>query len=175
MLLTNYKNISDWFYIIVAALLVDFIVIVLAKYPGKNPEFKVKSLNEWYDRFGVYAVLSDVTSLLIGLAVTRYIYTALNLNNPLYFFVILALFQVAHDLFFFTQVITPIEKGENQMIDVFKSYAKENGAKILIADAAMLFSTVIISSMLKSIPDHYTVSTGIITVYALCYIVFTKS
>jgi len=175
MLLTDYNNVSDWFYIIVAALLVDFIVIVLAKYPGQDPVFKVKSLNEWYDRFGAFAVISDVTSLLIGIAVTRYIYTNLNLENPLYFFIILGLFQLAHDLFFFIAIITPITKGENQMIDVFKSYAKENGAKILLADAAMLFSTVIISDLLNSLPDHYTVTTGIITLYALSYIVFTKS
>ena len=174
MLLTDYNKIGDWFYIIIAALLVDFIVIVLTKYPGQNPTFKVKSLNKWYDKFQTLAVLSDVTSLLIGIAVARYIYTLLRLKNPLYFFLILIMFQLLHDLFFFTVVITPIKKGENQMIDVFKSYAKENGAKILLADAAMLISTVVVAATLSSIPDHYTVSLGITTLYALSYIVFTN-
>ena len=60
------------------------------------------------------------------------------------------------------------------MIDVFKSYAEENGAKILVADTLMLFSTVIAAYGLKTVPAHYTVSVALITFYALLYIVFTK-
>jgi hypothetical protein len=174
MNITDYKNTNDWFYIIPAAILVDFIVIVLAKLPKERPYFGVDALNAWYDRFGTFAVLSDVTSLLIGIAAARYIYTSLNLNNPLYFIATLLAFQLFHDLFFFTAVITPIKKGHNAMIDVFKSYAKENGAKILVADALMLIGSVLIASVLKSIPDHFTVSVSLITLYALCYIIYTK-
>lgn len=174
-ILTDSSAISDWFYYIPAALLIDFIVVVLAKYPGLNPIFKVEILNKWYDKFGTLAILSDVTSLLIGIAVSRLIYSTLNLKNPLLFLLILFLFQLAHDLFFFTAIITPLEKGENAMIDVFKSYAKENGAKILVADAAMLFGTVAVASILNTLPEDYTVLTTLITLYALTYIVFTKN
>lgn len=174
MNISNYANNQDWFYIIPAAILVDFIVIVLAKIPGEEHYFGVNALNKWYDKFGAFAVISDVTSLLIGIAATRYIYTSLNLSSPLMFIGVLLAFQLFHDLFFFTAVITPIKKGHNAMIDVFKSYAKENGAKILVADALMLIASVLIASLLKSIPDHYTVSVSLITLYALCYIIYTK-
>ena len=40
MNITNYNNIGDWFYLITAAVLIDFVVIVLAKYPGKSPTFR---------------------------------------------------------------------------------------------------------------------------------------
>jgi hypothetical protein len=60
------------------------------------------------------------------------------------------------------------------MIDVFKSYAKENGAKILVADALMLIGSVLIADILKGLPAHFTVSATLITLYALCYIIYTK-
>lgn len=173
--LTNYKNVNDWFYIIPAVTLVDFIVIVLAKYPGQNPLIGVKSLNEWYDKFGIFAVGSDILSILIGILVARYIYTWGGFKNPLLFLVILVLFQLAHDLFFYMAVILTLPAGHNQMIDVFKSYGQENGAKILVADSLMMLGSVFIASFLMDLPAHVTTATFFITLYALCYIVYTRT
>jgi len=171
--ITNYKNNGDWFYLVPAVLLVDVIVIFLSKYPGMNPSFKVNSLNEWYTKFGLSAVASDVLSILIGLMVTRYIYTSMNLKNPLLFLLILVLFQLAHDIFFYTQVILKLPKGHNQMIDVFKSYADENGAKVLVADATMMISSAVLASLLKSSEGHVTIATLLITLYSMTYIIYT--
>jgi len=174
MNITNYKNIGDWFYLVPAVLVIDLIVIFLTKYPGMNPSFKVTSLNEWYTKFGISAVASDVLSILIGLMVTRYIYTTMNLKNPLLFLLILVLFQVAHDIFFYTQVILKMPKGHNQMIDVFKSYADENGAKVLVADAIMMVSSAVLASALKSSEGHVTIATLLITLYSITYIIYTN-
>ena len=171
--ITNYKNIGDWFYLVPAVLVVDVIVIFLSKYPGNNPTFKVNSLNEWYTKFGLSAVASDVLSILLGLMVTRYIYTTLNLKNPLLFLLILVLFQLAHDIFFYTQVILKLPKGHNQMIDVFKSYADENGAKVLVADAAMMVSSAVLASLLKSSQGHVTIATLLISLYSMTYLIYT--
>jgi len=172
--ITNFNNINDWFYLITAVIVIDFIVIVLAKYPGKNPYFKVNSLDNWYNKFGIFAVGSDVLSILIGIMFTRYIYTSLNLKNPLYFIAILLLFQLFHDLLFYLAIIKPIPEGHNQMIDVFKAYGDENGAKILGADALMMLGSVMVGSLLKSVPDHFTVAVSFITLYSLCYILYTR-
>ena len=170
----NSNSINDWFYLVPAATLVDFIVLILIKYSGEDPYFKVKALNDWYDKFGIFAVTSDVTSLLIGIGASRYIYTALKLNYIPYFFLILFCFQLIHDVLFYLFVILPMKKGENDMIDVFKEYADENGYKILIADFLMLVLTMIFAYGLSSLPNHYTVSTFVITLYAFCYILFTR-
>jgi hypothetical protein len=61
------------------------------------------------------------------------------------------------------------------MIDVFKTYSQENGAKILIADALMMISSVLLASSLKSIPEHFTSLIGLLTAYSLCYIIYTRS
>ena len=171
--ITNYKNIGDWFYLVPAVLVVDVIVIFLSKYPGNNPTFKVNSLNEWYTKFGLSAVASDVLSILLGLMVTRYIYTSMNLKNPLLFLLILVLCQLAHDIFFYTQVILKLPKGHNQMIDVFKSYADENGAKVLVADAAMMVSSAVLASLLKSSQGHVTIATLLISLYSMTYLIYT--
>lgn len=172
--ITNFNNLNDWFYLIPAVILIDFIGLVLEKYPGNSPYFKVKTLDDWYTKFGILAVGSDVLSILIGIMVARYIYTTLNLNNPIYFIIILLVFQLLHDALFYLAVIKPLPKGHNQMIDVFKSYGDENGGKILVADALLMLASVAAGSVLKSLPDHYTIAVSFITLYSLCYILYTR-
>jgi hypothetical protein len=172
--ITSYKNIGDWFYIIVAVLVVDFIVIVKSKY-GDSTNFNVNSLNTWYDKFGLAAIGSDVLSILIGIAVSRYIYTFMKLSNPLYFILVLVAFQLLHDICFYLIIIQQLPNGHNAMIDVFKTYSQENGAKILMSDALMMIASVLLASSLKSIPDHFTSLFGLISTYSICYIIYTRS
>jgi hypothetical protein len=168
--ITNFKNLNDWFYLIPAVILVDFITLCLEKSPYLNS----KTLDDWYNKFGLLAVSSDVLSILLVIMFTRYIYTSLNLNNPIYFIIILVAFQLIHDIFFYLAVIKPIPEGHNQMIDVFKAYSNENGANILLGDALLMLASVTVGSVLKSLPDHFTIATSFITLYSLCYILYTK-
>ena len=170
----NFNNNADWLYLFVAVVIVDVVVILLARYPGPDPYFKVKALNDWYDRFGFVAFLGDIFSLLIGLAAARYIYTLGGFSGPFSFICAILAFQAFHDILFYMAVILPVTKGENQMIDVFKEYAQENGAKILVADALMLLASAAVASGLKSLPMHYTVSTGLVATYAMTYTLYTK-
>ena len=172
--ITNYNQTGDWFYIVTAAIVVDFVVIVMTRYAGPRPFFKVAALNDWYTRFGALAAISDITSALIGVAAARYIYTGLGLNGVLAFAACIVAFQLAHDIFFYLAVILPVPTGENEMIDVFKAYAAENGAMILVADALILLSTAGLGAVLKSLPAHYTVSTALTSIYAMTYILYTK-
>jgi hypothetical protein len=172
--ITNYNQTGDWFYLVIAAIVVDFVVIVMSKYAGPRPFFKVAALNDWYTRFGALAAASDITSALIGIAAARYIYTALALTGAAAFVACIVGFQLFHDAFFYLAVIKPLPTGENQMIDVFKAYAAENGAMILVADALILLSTAGLGSVLKGLPVHYTVSTAFVSIYAMTYILYTK-
>lgn len=173
--ITNYRNTGDWFYLVPATLLVDLVVIFLAKYPGAQPFFKVGALNEWYDKFGIAAVGSDVLSILIGIMFARYIYTCLGFKGMAWFIAVLLLFQVAHDIFFYVAVILGLPKGHNAMIDVFKRYGTENGFKILGADSLMMISAVALGSVLKGVDYHWTVATSFVTLYSLCYVIYTRS
>ena len=89
------------------------------------------------------------------------------------FILILLIFQLCHDIFFYLAVIKPMPKGHNQMIDVFKEYALENGAKVVGSDSLIMLSSVLLAILLKNQPAHVTSSLGLITMYALTYITFT--
>ncbi len=60
------------------------------------------------------------------------------------------------------------------MMDVFKDYAASGGAKVLAADAAMMVGSSILSIVLKGAAPHLTAAFGLLTLYALPYILYTK-
>jgi hypothetical protein len=95
--------------------------------------------------------------------------------NIMLFLLIVVLFQACHDIFFYLSTIVRLPRGENGMIDVFQDYAKENGAWILVADAAMMISTAVGAMALKALPSHVTPSVLLVTLYSLCFIMFQKS
>jgi len=175
--ITNSNEVIDILYIFVAALIVDFLTVLITKYPGPGPYFTVKALDDWYTKFGLAAVAADVLSVMIGVIGARYIFTSLgfNPNSILLFVAALLIFQLCHDAFFFLAVITPMKRGENKMIDVFKDYATENGGKILAADAMLVLGTAAGATLLKNLPLHVTASVGLVTAYALCFVTYTKA
>ncbi len=173
-MLTNFNSNSDWFYIILAGLIVDYVAVFFAKYPGSDPYFKVSALNEWYTKFGAVAVASDVLGMYIGIFVARFLYTYFKFNHWIYFVGILIAFQLFHDLFFYVAVISVLPPGHNQMIDVFKSYAQENGAKILVADALMMVSTMVIASGLATMSTPYVIGLYFLKLYAFTYLIYTN-
>jgi hypothetical protein len=173
-MLSNFNSNSDWFYIILAGLIVDYVAVFFAKYPGPSPYFKVDALNDWYTKFGAVAVASDVLGMYIGIFVARFVYTYFKFNNWIYFIGILLAFQLFHDGFFYYAVIKPFPKGHNQMIDVFKNYANENGAKILFVDGLMLVSTMFIASGLASMSTSNVIGLYFLKLYAFTYILYTN-
>jgi len=60
------------------------------------------------------------------------------------------------------------------MIDLFKEYASENSWKILVADSIMIGSTVLLADYLSHIRQSYNAFVGLLGVYALTYIIYTK-
>ena len=174
--ITDFNSVGDIIYIFVAALVVDFLTVLITKYPGPSPFFTVKALDDWYTKFGLTAVAADVLSVMIGVVAARYIFTAFGFSpsSILLFVAVLLIFQLCHDAFFFLAVIQPLPRGENTMINVFKDYATENGGKILIADALLVLGTAAGATLLKNLPFHVTGFVGLVTAYALCFVTYTR-
>jgi hypothetical protein len=172
--ITKYKNSGDWLYLTTGAIVVDLLVIFMTKYPGNHPMFGVTALNDWYTKFGALAATSDILSALIGIFFARLIYAQIG-GSVIVFIAAIIGFQLFHDFLFYVAVILPLPKGHNAMIDVFKAYAAENGYAILLADAAILLGTAGIGSVLKGLPEHYTTGTLLVSLYSLCYVLYTRS
>jgi uncharacterized protein YacL len=149
-----------------AVVWVDFITIVLSKY------FKLgKSLDKWYQKFGIVAVLSDCLVIVLGILLVELILPSASIATLCVAVVIL---QIIHDSLLYQFVIKPLPEGMNEIIDLFKEYANENSWKILVADSTMILSTVLLASYYDTIPLKYVSFIGLLGVYALSYIIYTK-
>lgn len=172
--IANYRATEDWWFILPAILFVDVFIIFLCRF---FPKTFGKPINDWYDEFGLAAVLSDVTIIAIGIAIARYIYSIFFMETEgwsIYYFVALAvIIQIVHDIIFAYGVVDKIPQGHNAMIDVFKSYIKA-GPKILLVDAVMIAGSIIAAAAMKNQDAHYTVSGFLVTAYALSYILYTN-
>ena len=92
--ISDFKNNDDLLPIFLAVIIIDFIVILIAK----HTTFFGKQINVWYDKLGMTAVLLDVFIIVIGLLITRFIFTYFNLTFSAIKFIIVALIvQIIHD------------------------------------------------------------------------------
>lgn len=126
-----------------AALITDLTVIFLLIY-GYLPTVTLKT---WYMKFGLGALLADVLSLMLFFIIAKFIYPfVFKQYNLLYFLVLIVGVQTTHDLLFglFLDQYT----GKSEILNVFKSYKKELGPAILIADSLMAISTALLEKFL---------------------------
>lgn len=150
----------------IAAAIVDFATIVLSKFFNMGT-----SLDKWYSKFGMTAVLSDVLVMVLGIQL------ALIIEPKAGIFLLLVMavcIQIIHDILFYFLVIETVPHGQNEMIDLFKDYANENSWKIVVYDSLMIGSTVFLAHTLAKIQQTSVNFIGVLTVYALTYIVYTK-
>jgi hypothetical protein len=176
---TQFANISvfshtgDYLPILTAALIVDMAVISMAI----GGVIRVKSLNDWYIRFGFLAVVADVLSIVIGVVIARFLYTTFwasaGLSYSILVFLVLTCgVQLVHDVLF-AAFFNRVPRGRSQMLDVFKDYAKEAGPAILAADSGMMISTVLLATLLASVSTNTTVVVLIVACYILPYLVYS--
>jgi uncharacterized protein YacL len=165
--ISNFKNNSDLLPIFLAVSIVDLIVIMIAKYS----KFFGRQINVWYEKLGMTGVLLDIFIIVIGLLITRWIFTYFNISfTPIKFIVVAVLVQLIHDILLYQLLIKP-HKGNNLVFDIYKSYAKENGGKILIADAGMVIGSCLLSMYFKNKPNYNNTALLILVIYLLPNIV----
>ena len=148
-----------------AVVWVDFCTIGLSKI------FRLgASLDKWYERYGMTAVLSDCLVIVLGILIAKYYFPKADIRH----FIVIAIgIQVLHDFLFYSFVISPMPIGHNTMIDLFKEYSLENSYKILVADAIMIAATILLADRLGHVKKDFVVFGGLLGVYALTYIVHT--
>ena len=150
----------------IAAGIVDFVTIVLSKFFNMG-----RSLDKWYAKFGMTAVLSDVLVMVLGVQLAVFFWPKVTV---FYIAVVAVLIQIVHDILFYFLVIQTVPHGQNEMIDLFKDYASENSWKIVVYDSLMIGSTVLLAHNLAKINHTSVHFVGLLTLYALTYIVYTK-
>jgi uncharacterized protein YacL len=150
----------------IAAAVVDFTTIVISKFFNMG-----RSLDKWYSKFGMTAVLSDVLVIVLGIQLALFIEPKIGIPYIAAFAVCI---QIVHDILFYFLVIETVPHGQNEMIDLFKEYASENSYKIVLYDSLMIAGTVFLADYLSKIHQSSVNFIGLLTVYGLTYIVYTK-
>ena len=146
-----------------AVVWVDFATIVLHKIFGLG-----KSLDKWYEHFGILAVISDCLVIVLGILVAKMFFP----QYPLVYSAVAV--QIVHDILFYIFVILPTPRGQNQIIDLFKEYAVENSWKIVAYDSLMVASTVLLAQQFATMKKRNVTFLGLLGAYALTYIIYTK-
>jgi uncharacterized protein YacL len=155
----------ELFHISSSVVWIDFLVIALSKILPMT-----SSLSVWYKQFGIVAVISDCLVIVLGILLAQLVSPTASVTGLAITSVII---QVIHDVLFYVGVILPIPKGQNAMIDLFKTYSKQGSYKILLADSAMIGGTVFLADYLKTFSDDIVTFVGLLGVYALTYIIYT--
>ena len=149
-----------------AVVWVDFFTMPLSNYFTMTKSFDVCS-----QQFGIVAVISDCLVIVPGILLAQLISPAASATGLALTSVII---QIIHDYLFYIGVILPIPKGHNSMIDLFKRYSTEGSYKIILADSAMIASTVFLGDHLTQYSDKIVSFIGLLGAYALTYILYTK-
>jgi hypothetical protein len=155
-----------WTALFAATAWVDFAVIVLSKvFP------LTKSLSTWYADFGLNAVGMDVLVIVLGIALAKLLFPA---ATGLALIGTAVAIQIVHDLLFYI-IILVVPPGQNRVMDLFKRYAAEGSWKIILADSAMVAASVYGMEMLDAVlTDDQVLWTGLLGLYSLLYILYTK-
>lgn len=146
-----------------AVVWVDFVTIALHKLVGFG-----KSLEKWYDHFGLLALVSDCLAIILAILVAKMLLP----QYPLLYSAVAI--QIVHDLLFYQFIIIPTPRGHNQIIDLFKEYAAENSWKIVVYDSLMVASTVLLAQQFATMKKSNVAFLGLLGAYALTYIIYTK-
>jgi hypothetical protein len=174
--ISDYEDLTDFAYIGIAVLVVDALVLFLIRY---FPGVFGKSINVWYNRFKLNAVIADVFIIVIGFAVARYIYSEYIYPtydwNALYFTATATVTQIIHDIGFYFGIVKPIPAGHNAMIDIFKMYGEEVGVKGIASDSGLMIASSGLAMILKTAPAHITALVGLIGMYMVPYILETRN
>jgi hypothetical protein len=149
----NYHSITT---LIIAAIIVENIVLYMLFF-NKNSG---KTIRQYYREFTIGAYSMDITSAIIGSYLA--ILLAPNFYMQLVYVVIIGLI---HDTSF-GLFLNSINTKSSKILQFFKDYAKEYGKKILIVDALILLSTLLVSNFLyKTLSNTIIIFLGILFTY----------
>jgi hypothetical protein len=136
--------------------------------------FQSKTLAQWYHKFTLSAAIADILIIFIGILIARFFYPILfpkSQFNIALFAALALVIQIIHDLIF-AVIINTVPRGQNQMIDTFKDYAKEMQFYAILGDSTMTLTAVLLSSLLANFsPNTNTVILAVV-VYVIVYMTY---
>lgn len=162
----------NYLEIINGALIIDMVVMISYIY-GYSLGIFTSVLSKWYQSFGLGAVLSDVTVIVLCVVISKFIYpyffSKFNILNLIGLAVSI---QIIHD-FIFGYIISTFDIGKSPILNIFKSYIKNGGYYIILVDSFMIISTILIMKYLEKFSKDINIFILILSLYILTYILYS--
>jgi hypothetical protein len=132
-------------------------------------------INTWYDKFGVIAYVLDVSSVVVGFVLAQLITYAIGGSyNLLFFLIVVVAVQMTHDILFSLFLVPLVPEGENDIMDLMKSYTTMKGSGwVLVVDALYMILTTLGALVLYKLPSYVTWFTLLFVPYVTGYILTT--
>jgi len=166
----NYTEVADFYPIGIASLF----GINLAIGTARLGNIGGASLNTYFDAFGLEGVLANAALITIIFQITRWIYTVgygSKAWSPFIFICILLAVQFAHDIIFYYGAINVLPSHVNEMIDLLKNYAKNNGATALGGHALLIAIIGGLAMIFKETTMVVRACVMIASIYAMPYLI----
>jgi hypothetical protein len=104
--------------------------------------------------------------------IAQYLYTEFfSKSTPIIFLVLIGIVQLIHDVLFYIFAILGTPKGQNKIMDLFKTYAKELSGKILGGDLLMILGSAGVAAYATTLSKPLFVFLSILAVYTVPYII----
>ena len=150
--------------LIVSVIWIDLLFLIISK-TGRFGTI----VQKWYKEFGIRAVFSDCLIIILGIYITFYLFP----NVSTFELVIYAIMiQIIHDLSLYYFVILQLPTNTNKIIDIFKEYAQENSYKPIIADSAMIGSSILLYKYLEHKNKDLVSFLGFLGFYLITYMIY---
>lgn len=130
-----------------------------------------KYINDWYTNYSGWAVLSDISSITIGIFIAMYFYTGKNL---LILIGVAVLVQWVHDFLFYILVIRRLPEKTNGIIDILKPYAQDAGVLALVGDSWMMVGSLVGASIASKLPVNGQIFALLVGGYMLPYAIYQR-
>jgi hypothetical protein len=164
-----FSNTSDVLPILNGTLLVELIVLFLSL-SQKNPG----SLVKWYKDYRLSAVIADVLVVVLGILVTRFIYSYIFSTFSIWKFIgLLVVVQIIHDTIFY-KIFTSFPRGKNVMLDLFKDYAKTAGINAILGDSLIVIFSGLGASILAGASLNTNLFVLCLTLYLVPYFLYIQ-
>lgn len=157
--------------VLASAAVVDTAGLFVWRYTA-DPEGPI---NTWYDKFGVIAYVLDVSSMVIGFVLAQLIaYSIGGSYSLLFFLIVVVAVQMTHDILFGLFLVPLVPEGENDIMDLMKSYTTMKGSHwVLVVDALYMVFTTVGALILYNMPPYMTWFKLLVVTYVTGYILTT--
>ena len=146
-----------------AALVIDTLTVSIIQISGRGGTY----VREWYRELRIGAYAMDVLSLIIG----SYIAICIMPQTLWAQLFVVVIVQLIHDLGFGAFVHSNLARGP--LMDLFRRYADELGATILVVDASMLILTILTMHAISFCSVNNSAAFGAIAAYVGMLVVYS--